>query len=814
MSKGKSRGSSSFKRFLIFTGICLVLIAAAVFLIYWQWDNIISQVNNTAKDITRLFGWGLILVVIAVLTFLVLILGKPVLLLRHWNKWLGGLVLFAAIWGILGLIPATGVLEPVSSGGKIGQQITGPLPMIGVLIIIVLVFLGVLFIAPRGFSRLIIAIFSWFIGLFRQKAAPANVPVPGPSSTSILSANSTATAAELKPTAFPRFKPEPKPRPASPVYSSKNWLWNRLRPPTENPALTPSDTATMPAAESMPEDSALSAGPIAEAASEVQTPEDSQSAGVRPKDKEKKAETPAAKTPKDTKQAAQEVWKKYGESGTQTTADGWKLPPIEILDSVPEVEFNQADNMKKARLIEDALLSYGVEGKVVQINVGPTVTQFGIEPGWDRKLKEIKEKDKNGDVQRKIEEVAKTRVKVDRITSLSNDLSLALAAPSIRIEAPVPGKSVVGIEVPNTNIGTVGLRGVVESNVFQKTLVKARLSVALGKGAGGESVVGDLTKMPHLLIAGATGSGKTVCIHSIICCLLLHNTPGDVRFIMIDPKRVELTSYNSLPHLAMPVIVDTNKAVLALRGLGSEMDRRYQTLAAVRSRNIEAYNKARPNEKLPYLVLVIDELADLMMTAGEEVEHTLCRLAQLARAVGIHLVVATQRPSVDVVTGLIKANFPTRISFAVTSQVDSRTILDGGGAEKLLGKGDMLYMPTEAAKPKRLQGCFISDPEMERLVYFWNNQKKETASQMKMDDIFAEEIAEAEKPPADPLLEEARKLLDQHDKISASYLQRHLRIGYPRAARLMEQLEDEMGEGIAEVEDVKDEDEDEGQEEK
>ena len=210
----------------------------------------------------------------------------------------------------------------------------------------------------------------------------------------------------------------------------------------------------------------------------------------------------------------------------RTTADGWKLPPMEILDTTPEVEFSQADNMKKAKLIEDALSSYGVEGKVVQINVGPTVTQFGVEPGWDRKLKEVKEKDKNGDVQRKIEEVAKTRVKVDRITSLSNDLALALAAPSIRIEAPVPGKSVVGIEVPNTNIGTVSLRGVVESNVFQKMQAKAKLSVALGKGAGGESVVGDLTKMPHLLIAGATGSGKTVCIHSIICCLLLHNTPG------------------------------------------------------------------------------------------------------------------------------------------------------------------------------------------------------------------------------------------------------------------------------------------------
>jgi S-DNA-T family DNA segregation ATPase FtsK/SpoIIIE len=405
-------------------------------------------------------------------------------------------------------------------------------------------------------------------------------------------------------------------------------------------------------------------------------------------------------------------------------------------------------------------------------------------------LKEVKEKDKNGDVQVKMEEVSRTRVKVDRITALANDLSLALAAPTIRIEAPVPGKSVVGIEVPNTTIGTVSMRSVVESNLFQKMLVKSRMAVALGKGAGGESVGGDLTKMPHLLIAGATGSGKTVCMHTIICCLLLHNTPGDLRFIMIDPKRVEMTSYNSLPHLATPVIVETNRALLSLRWLAQEMDKRYQVMAAARARNIETYNKARPNEKLPNIVLVVDEL----MTAGDEVEHTLCRLAQLARAVGIHLIVATQRPSVDVVTGLIKANFPTRISFAVTSLVDSRTILDTGGAEKLLGRGDMLYLPTEASKPKRLQGCFLSDPEIERLVYFWNNQKKETASQLRMEDLVAEEADTLEKPPEDPLLTQARKLMEEHEHISASFLQRHLRIGYPRAARLMEQLEAELGE--------------------
>jgi S-DNA-T family DNA segregation ATPase FtsK/SpoIIIE len=276
---------------------------------------------------------------------------------------------------------------------------------------------------------------------------------------------------------------------------------------------------------------------------------------------------------------------------------------------------------------------------------------------------------------------------------------------------------------------------------------------------------------------------------------------------MIDPKRVELTSYNSLPHLATPVIVDTAKALAALRWLTLEMDKRYQILAAARFRNIEAYNKARPNDKLPYLVLIIDELADLMMTSGEEVERTLCRLAQLSRAVGIHLVVATQRPSVDVVTGLIKANFPSRISFAVTSQVDSRTILDSGGAEKLLGRGDMLYMPSEAAKAKRLQGCYVSDTELERLVYFWNNQRREEASQLKLDDLVAADAEIVNKPPADPLLEEARKLLDQHDHISASFLQRHLRIGYPRAARLMEELEAEMGEGITELEDITEDEE-------
>jgi DNA segregation ATPase FtsK/SpoIIIE, S-DNA-T family len=472
------------------------------------------------------------------------------------------------------------------------------------------------------------------------------------------------------------------------------------------------------------------------------------------------------------------------------TTGGWHLPPIDILDKPVEMKLDKDAIDQRARLIEEALASYGVETKVVQINIGPTVTQFGVEPGWDKKYKEIREKGKNGSYETKVEEVSRTRVRVDRITSLANDLALALAAPSIRIEAPVPGAPVVGIEVPNTVFGSVALRGAIESAAFQKIRARSKLTIALGKGAGGEAMAADLTRMPHLLIAGATGSGKTVCLNSIICCLLLHNSPDDVRFIMIDPKRVELVTFNGVPQLLAPVVVDTDKAIKALRWLNQEMDSRYRQFAKAGARNIEGYNKDRtPGEGLPYLVLLIDELADLMMTASDEVEHTLCRLAQLSRATGIHLVVATQRPSVDVVTGLIKANFPTRISFAVTSQVDSRTILDMVGAEKLLGRGDMLYMPTEASKPKRLQGSFVSDAEIERLVYFWGNQRQITVSSVDFDEVAERPLGTQIAAPLDPLLEEAKRLAQEYKHISTSFLQRRLRIGYPRAARLFEALQ-------------------------
>ena len=508
----------------------------------------------------------------------------------------------------------------------------------------------------------------------------------------------------------------------------------------------------------------------------------------------KEKEAPAVTAQRGLRQIAQDVWKKYGQSAGAREIDGWKLPPIEILDNIAEKEVGQADNTLRARKIEEALKSYGVTGKVVQINAGPTVTQFGVEPGWDIKTREVREKDKDGNVTTHTEEVSRTRVKVDRITSLGNDLALALAAATIRIEAPVPGKAIIGIEVPNTISSAVSLRGVIETPVYQKLAAKTKMTIALGKGAGGEAGVADLAKMPHLLIAGATGSGKTVCLNAIIACLLMQNTPDDLRFIMIDPKRVELTPYNSIPQLAIPVIVTAEKAIEALRWLNQEMDNRYQELAKAGVRNIEGYNKTRSGkDKMPYIVLVIDELADLMMAGFDEVEHILCRLAQLARAIGIHLIVATQRPSVDVVTGLIKANFPTRLSFAVTSQVDSRTILDSVGAEKLLGKGDMLYAPTDAAKPKRLQGCYVADAEIERLVFFWSSQNVAEVAPLKIESVPVSSVPGSHEPPKDALLVEARKIAEEHGgQISTSFLQRRLQIGYPRAARLKELLDEEL----------------------
>lgn len=443
--------------------------------------------------------------------------------------------------------------------------------------------------------------------------------------------------------------------------------------------------------------------------------------------------------------------------------NGPSLPPIDIFALPPKGPATRMDLEYVSQRIEETLSSFGVAARVVGNHCGPVVTQFDVQP--------------------------ERGVKVKSITSLQNDLALALAAPTIRIQAPVPGKPVVGIEIPNTSAATVTLRELLESEQYRSA--HSPLRVPLGKDVAGTPAVIDLAKMPHLLIAGATGSGKSACVNALIGSLLYANGPEQVRLMMVDPKMVELTVYNGVPHLLSPVVTQMDKVVGVLQWALREMERRYKLFAETTVRNITRFNEKAESlglKRLPYIVLIVDELADLMMVSPEDVEDAICRLAQLARAAGIHLIIATQRPSVDVVTGLIKANFPARIAFAMTSQVDSRTILDTVGAEKLLGRGDMLYQPPDAPKPVRLQGAFLHDQEIERLVEFWQRSPLQAAVQRVAEEEFAA-AAKAAENQDDDLLAEAVQIVREYQHASVSLLQRRLKVGYARAARLMDQLE-------------------------
>jgi len=477
-----------------------------------------------------------------------------------------------------------------------------------------------------------------------------------------------------------------------------------------------------------------------------------------------------------------------------STKSKWQLPPLESLNVVAHRSVSEEEHQAVARLIEQTLGEYNIEVTVKEIRPGPVVTQYGLVPGWVRRYREVKERNPDGSQARsedgklisaRVEE--KTRVKVDHILAREKDLALALAAPSLRFEAPVPGESFVGLEVPNSRRDIVTLRSILESTAFQDLQKKGKLPIALGLGSGGEPVITDLADMPHILIAGATGSGKSVCINTIICSLMMQLTPLDLQMYLVDPKRVELTAYNGLPHLAGPVLVEAEQAVPALHALIAEMQSRYKRFEAIGARNIQGYNDKVPKQedRIPYLMLVIDELADLMMTSPGDVEFALCRLAQLGRATGIHLVVATQRPSVDVLTGLIKANFPSRASFAVSSQIDSRTVLDGAGAEKLLGRGDMLFMPTNAAKPKRVQGTYISDEEVDGIVSFWQKQKGKGQMLPSVQVDLAPDDSDD-----DDDLQKAMSYALSHKSVSANSLMKELRIGYSKASNLLDHLED------------------------
>ncbi|MDE3088561.1 MAG: DNA translocase FtsK 4TM domain-containing protein [Chloroflexota bacterium] len=456
------------------------------------------------------------------------------------------------------------------------------------------------------------------------------------------------------------------------------------------------------------------------------------------------------------------------------------MPPLEnIFEQGSEAKYGATDANRKARVIEETLSNFGIPAKVIEINAGPTITQFGLEPGF------VARRGGDGVVRQR-------KVSVSRIAALQHDLELALAAAPIRIETPVPGRPIVGIEVPNESVSVVALRGILENDAFKKK--KSPLKIALGRDVSGAANTADLGSMPHLLIAGATGSGKSVCINAIIACLLYDNSPDDLRVIMVDPKRVELVNFNGIPHLLGPVVVNTDEVVACLRWVVREMDNRFTLFAKHKVRNIDMYNekmdKADGDNTMPYIVVLIDELADLMLAAPDETEKLLTRLAQMARATGIHLVIATQRPSVDVVTGLIKANFPSRISFAVTSSVDSRVVLDTIGAEKLLGRGDMLYMASDSSKLLRLQGCFVSDDELARLVHFWREKAITDMRDIAQEPPWKSMGGSSREDGDEAIIQQATELVRQFDRTSISFLQRKLGIGYPRAARLMDDLEE------------------------
>ncbi len=517
----------------------------------------------------------------------------------------------------------------------------------------------------------------------------------------------------------------------------------------------------------------------------------------------------------------------------------WQLPRLaDMLDSWDRYVDSDEDIRRRGRLIEDTLALFGVPADFEGVNAGPTVTQFLIRPGY---------------IERTIRgETKKTKIKVSKIAALANDLALALAASNVRIEAPIPGTNYVGIEVPNSASNNVGLRELMESEVFLAAQQKAKLPIALGEDVKGKPLVADMARMPHLLIAGATGTGKSVCINSIIGCLLLTHTPETLRFLMIDPKMVELSNYNGVPHLLSPVVTEVDRAAGVLFWAVKEMERRYQLLSKANARDLERYNailRKEGQDVLPFVVVVVDEMADLMMAAPEEVEKHICRLAQMARAVGIHLIIATQRPSVDVITGLIKANFPSRIAFAVTSQTDSRVVLDVPGADRLLGRGDMLFMAPDSSKLERLQGTWLHDDETNRIVRYWKGVRSlENYTPPPLPDVTAPVVSplpgasgsdsgagngtpatpaadwsnpyvsgQPQKPgpqpgrtqPGGPMVQplfdqiETMKAVDARDDLfdeavavvqdagrgSTTLLQRKLRIGYSRASRLVEQLE-------------------------
>ena len=720
-------------------GLTLVAVSAAVLVGWLQPTWAVDPVRQGTAWMLRSFGLGLPVVLAWTLAILVLLKWRAGLLFRGWRWVIGGAAFTLSVLGVLTYF--TGELPLVGEenlGGTYGTRVRGGNELLGYVRIAGLSLIGLWLLAPGRIVGMGILRFMYGAGLLVRGAFWA--------------ANRLRRTARL----------------------ALGLRRSRIAPPGEGGGRGVTSLGDEVA------DYLAASGPTHSLSPHMSRLE--RKPGLS------QTASPPTFAPRVSEDS--DHLQSSAETRDSASALGWCLPSLNHLERGLPTTGVTEEHQATARLIEEALAQHAVEVQVAEIRPGPAVTLFGLVPGWSSSRN-------RGLPDEAMELRARKRVKVDSILAREKDLALALAAPSLRLQAPVPGESVVGVEVPNRMPVSVAIRSVMESEAYVTVLRQGGLPVALGQASDGEAVVIDLLRMPHLLIGGATGSGKSVCMNSVVSSLIMHHQPADLRLLLVDPKRVELTPYNGIPHLITPVVVDTDKVTLLLKGVIEEMLRRYRLLEEAGVRNVQSYNRSpRASVPLPYLVVCVDELADLMMTSAVDVESSLCRLAQLGRATGIHLVVATQRPSVDVVTGLIKANFPSRISFAVPSQVDSRTILDAAGAERLIGRGDMLFLSADAPRPRRVQGVFISEEEAEALADHWRQAIGPPPADIPLE-LLARDAAlgteESGLPSGeqDTLFDKAVALAAHHRQLSTSLLQRRLGIGYPRAARLMDQLEEE-----------------------
>ncbi len=923
-------------RLLFFTRIGLALTAAVLvaafvaFAVYVQPAWIVDPLRAAAADVLTTMGAGLAPLILWTLGVLVLFKFGFAAAVRRWRYVVGSGLLVAGGFAVMSYFTwEFPLIGEAPLGGDVGGQLRGGGGVMGVLRTSALLIAGARFAAPRAVNdalgRASAAIWSSVAQMLKDRAAARErerqrareVEIAQsdswrrytPNPDSYFSVGIDTVDAEppdfLKDLQRSRRRPrysEAQAFPTPPPSGPRNGTAPAAdKPPAQSPAAAWGLLSDAPArgggtpAPSAPAAS-VRAAPTPEADQEPSAPEapNHSAPGAGHAETAVAEHEPAASGPPEhdaetsdhSAHAAHANGVAHADVPVPPAGPPVVLPPLELLaPPVPAVAVSD-EHEQTARDIEDALAQYGVEVQVREIRPGPSVTMFGLAPGWKRERAADEQNDRGSRVKvnsilarkndlalalrspalrleavpgeslvvveapdardanetaelivatlaehgvdvavREVrrqgdgflfglepgwtrrartpepaaQQAAGGRVRVQSILAREKDLALALAAPSLRIQAPVPGESIVGIEVPNKSSSLVTIRTVMESDEYRRASEADGLPVALGLAPAGEPVAIDLAKMPHLLIAGSTGSGKSVCMNTIICSLIKDQPPSRVRLLLVDPKRVELTPYNGIPHLVTPVVVEPEQVVRLLRGAVQEMNRRYKLLEEAGARNIQSYNKTRaPRERLPFFVICIDELADLMMTSPADVETCLVRLAQLARAVGIHLVVATQRPSVNVITGLIKANFPSRIAFYVASQIDSRTILDFGGAESLLGRGDMLFLSSDSPKARRVQGVFISEEETAALGDHWREQPPDPDLQeIPLEEMAREaEVAEAESDAVeldenDSLYDRALQVAAANRQLSTSLLQRRLRIGYPRAARLMDQLEDE-----------------------